>query len=82
MQNGARVYVTGRSSPTEQLDGIAQIRCDHRQDADVEAAFARIIGETGNVAYGVSKPAIDKNRPAQLGIARVRRTRGRRHTGK
>ena len=40
---GARVFVTGRSAPdgaTE--DGITGIRCDHREDADVVAAFARI----------------------------------------
>jgi NAD(P)-dependent dehydrogenase (short-subunit alcohol dehydrogenase family) len=37
------VYVTGRSTPecaTE--DGITGIRCDHREDAEVATAFARI----------------------------------------
>ncbi len=47
---GARVFVTGRSAAdgtTE--DGITGIRCDHREDADVLAAFARISQETHGI---------------------------------
>ena len=38
-QSGARAFVTGRSADpsTTKPDGIVRIRCDHRQDADVEA---------------------------------------------
>src|SRR5258708_37393173 len=48
-QYGARVFVTGRSAhdgvaTDEQITGI---RCDHRVDADVTAAFERIARETG-----------------------------------
>jgi dehydrogenase/reductase SDR family member 1 len=50
-QQGARVFVTGRSAPDdehldEQLTGI---RCDHRQDIKVEAAFTRIVRETNTI---------------------------------
>ena len=50
-ESGARVYVTGRSAPEfEPLDErIIGVRCDHRQDAQVEAAFHRIVGETSRV---------------------------------
>jgi dehydrogenase/reductase SDR family member 1 len=47
-QHGARVFVTGRSvqggSGTD--DGITRIRCDHRVDAEVVAAFDRVARET------------------------------------
>src|SRR5262245_42832315 len=38
-QNGARIFITGRSAPNrEHLDGqITSIRCDHRVDIQVEA---------------------------------------------
>jgi dehydrogenase/reductase SDR family protein 1 len=44
---GARVFVTGRTVPTEgRRDGaIAMLRCDHRQDAVVEDAFRQIQDE-------------------------------------
>ena len=50
-QAGARVFVTGRTadetaSPTEP---ITAIRCDHRQDTQVAATFARILGEAGGI---------------------------------
>jgi NAD(P)-dependent dehydrogenase (short-subunit alcohol dehydrogenase family) len=50
-QCGARVFVTGRSAHdgvpnNEQITGI---RCDHRVDAEVSAAFQRIGWETGRV---------------------------------
>src|SRR5438876_10504346 len=45
---GARVFVTGRSvkegAPIE--DRITGIRCDHRLDAEVAAAFERVARET------------------------------------
>jgi len=48
---GARVFVTGRSAH----DGVANqdrttgIRCDHRVDAEVTAAFDRVAREAGKV---------------------------------
>src|SRR5216683_6755977 len=46
-QHGARVFVTGRSAPDhERLDErITGIRCDHRLDIQVEAAFNQIVRE-------------------------------------
>ena len=43
--NGAHVFVTGRSAPVhERLDDrTTAIRCDHRDDAQVDAAFQRIL---------------------------------------
>ena len=40
-QHGARVFVTGRSAPEHEGldDRITGIRCDHRLDVEVEAAF-------------------------------------------
>src|SRR5262249_58984538 len=48
---GARVFVTGRSAPDfERLEeGTTGVRCDHRQDAEVEAAFRRIGDEAGTI---------------------------------
>jgi len=48
---GARVFVTGRSADDAELanDGIELIRCDHRDDAQVNAAFARILGDGGEI---------------------------------
>lgn len=47
---GARVYVTGRSADeSASANGIMPIRCDHRNDAQVEAAFARVTREAGGV---------------------------------
>src|SRR5262249_32279181 len=50
-RQGARVYVTGRSAPDqEQLhERITAIRCDHRSDAEVEAAFNRIVREAQSI---------------------------------
>jgi dehydrogenase/reductase SDR family member 1 len=46
---GARVFITGRSAPVDQrVDGrTTMLRCDHRDDAQVEATVHRIVGETG-----------------------------------
>src|SRR5258708_30265248 len=48
---GARVFVTGRSvhdgAPID--DHITGIRCDHRLDAEVTAAFERVARETHGI---------------------------------
>jgi NAD(P)-dependent dehydrogenase (short-subunit alcohol dehydrogenase family) len=46
--HGARVFATGRSAPADYhvCEPITTIRCDHRDDAEVDAAFARIAAET------------------------------------
>jgi NAD(P)-dependent dehydrogenase (short-subunit alcohol dehydrogenase family) len=47
---GVRVYVTGRSADeSASADGVTPIRCDHRDDAQVDAAFARVLGEAGAI---------------------------------
>jgi dehydrogenase/reductase SDR family member 1 len=50
-QHGARVFVTGRSVPDDEYldEQIRGIRCDHRVDAQVEAAFERILNESGAI---------------------------------
>jgi NAD(P)-dependent dehydrogenase (short-subunit alcohol dehydrogenase family) len=49
--DGARVFVTGRSAVDgERVDErTTLLRCDHRDDGEVEAAFARIAREAGAV---------------------------------
>src|SRR5436190_15816981 len=50
-QAGARVFVTGRTAD-EALGGagaITPIRCDHRHDGEVDAAFARVLSEAGGI---------------------------------
>ena len=46
-RQGARVYVTGRSAMDDENgdEEIKTIRCDHRNDDDVDAAFDRIARE-------------------------------------
>ncbi len=47
---GLRVYATGRT--VEQADlpaAVRRLRCDHRDDAQVEAAFARVLAEAGGI---------------------------------
>src|SRR5207249_7806103 len=50
-RNGARVFVTGRSTedagPLEER--ATSIRCDHRQDAEVQDAFARVLREADTI---------------------------------
>jgi len=47
---GARVFVTGRSAPDGAAEGgVMNIRCDHREDADVQSAFARITRDTPGI---------------------------------
>ena len=50
-RQGARVFVTGRSAPDhERLDErITGIRCDHRLDNQVEAAFNLIVREANAI---------------------------------
>jgi dehydrogenase/reductase SDR family protein 1 len=50
-RHGARVFVTGRSAPDhERLDEqTTGIRCDHRQDIQVEAAFKLIVREANAI---------------------------------
>jgi NAD(P)-dependent dehydrogenase (short-subunit alcohol dehydrogenase family) len=50
-QHGARVFVTGRSAPDggSLEERTTAIRCDHRQDVQVEAAFKRIVREAGAI---------------------------------
>jgi len=49
--SGARVFVTGRSTRKGALDGtrITGIRCDHRDDQQVEAALDRVRKEGGAI---------------------------------
>jgi dehydrogenase/reductase SDR family protein 1 len=50
-QAGARVFATGRSAdetaPSD--DSITRLRCDHRDDAAVDAVFARVLSEAGAI---------------------------------
>ena len=50
-QYGARVFVTGRSAQDGVIneDQITSIRCDHRVDTEVKAAFERVAREAGNI---------------------------------
>jgi len=48
---GARVFVTGRSILSGERDdrGVTGIRCDHREDEQVAAAFAQVAQEAGTI---------------------------------
>jgi dehydrogenase/reductase SDR family protein 1 len=48
---GARVFVTGRSMPDRQAldERTTGIRCDHRVEAEVTAAFDRVLQEGGAI---------------------------------
>lgn len=46
---GATVYVTGRTVEQSPVPGCIAIRCDHTDDREVEAAFARIEREQGRI---------------------------------
>jgi len=50
-EHGARVFVTGRSAGAgaNSDDRVYGIRCDHRIDTEVAAAFERIISEAGGI---------------------------------
>jgi dehydrogenase/reductase SDR family member 1 len=49
--SGARVFVTGRAVQDGERDGspITAIRCDHREDEQVAAAFERVAQEAGAI---------------------------------
>ena len=49
--HGARVFVTGRSAPEYQRldERTTAIRCDHRDDAQVDAAFERMAKDAGTI---------------------------------
>ena len=49
--NGARVFITGRSAGDgERLDdGVVALRCDHRDDDQVDAVFRRVAREAGSI---------------------------------
>jgi len=46
---GATVYVTGRTVEQCPVPGCISIKCDHTDDREVEAAFARIEREQGRI---------------------------------
>src|ERR1700684_2878741 len=48
---GARVFVTGRSIQAGERDDprVTGIRCDHREDEQVAAAFAQVAHEAGAI---------------------------------
>jgi dehydrogenase/reductase SDR family member 1 len=50
-RHGALVFITGRSAPDHECldDQIIGIRCDHRQDSQVEAAFNLIVREANTI---------------------------------
>lgn len=50
-RGGARVFLTGRSAAAEeaQQDQMTWLRCDHRNDDDVDAAFGRIAQSAGAI---------------------------------
>ena len=51
-QQGASVFVTGRSAPDRHPidERITGIRCDHRDDGEVKAAFDHVIAKLGETA--------------------------------
>jgi dehydrogenase/reductase SDR family protein 1 len=50
-RHGARVFVTGRSAPDREAidDQTTGIRCDHRHDEQVEAAFNLVLREASTI---------------------------------
>jgi len=50
-REGARVFATGRSidAAARTDDSITRIPCDHTQDAQVDAAFDRILSDLGRI---------------------------------
>ena len=48
--SGAKVYVTGRTAEDAQLPpGAIPVKCDHTDDAQVAAVFARLLSEQGRL---------------------------------
>ena len=65
-RHGARVFATGRTgADLQRVDGAVGVACDHRDDAQVAAAFERIASEGGaidilvNNAWGGYERMID-----------------------
>jgi NAD(P)-dependent dehydrogenase (short-subunit alcohol dehydrogenase family) len=50
-QEGVRVFVTGRSVTEDGVteNGVTAVRCDHRDDAQVDAAFRTIADQAGTI---------------------------------
>src|SRR5829696_5194030 len=50
-QHGVKVFVTGRSLQDGAFlgDGVLGIRCDHRSDDEVAAAFGRVAAQTDGI---------------------------------
>jgi dehydrogenase/reductase SDR family member 1 len=50
-RHGARVFVTGRSATDDERidEQIRAVRCDHRQDVQVEAAFNLVLREASTI---------------------------------
>ncbi len=50
-RQGARVFATGRSMPEQTVrdENLTGIRCDHREDSQVEATFARILRDAETI---------------------------------
>jgi dehydrogenase/reductase SDR family member 1 len=49
-QAGARVFITGRSAPDALIhERTIGIRCDHRQDGEVQSAFNRVLREANAI---------------------------------
>src|SRR5215472_4084948 len=50
-RRGARVFITGRSAPDHERleERITSIRCDHRVETQVKAAFKRILSEASAI---------------------------------
>ena len=48
---GARVFITGRSAPEPETGEapVTHIRCDHRDDQEVDETFGRILRDAGRV---------------------------------
>src|SRR5262245_841125 len=50
-RQGAQVFVTGRSVPTHEpfQEMVTAIRCDHRDDGEVAAAFEQVARDAGSI---------------------------------
>src|SRR5258708_15558733 len=69
-EHGARVFVTGRSAPDyERLEKqVTGIRCDHRVDTQVEAAFNLIVREADAIDIVVNSVGGGSERMVEDGI--------------
>jgi len=69
-RSGARVFITGRSAPEwARLDGgVIGVRCDHRNDREVDSAFERILREAKTVDVLVNSVWGGYDRMAENGV--------------